>query len=205
MRCTKEAGGRTTTGAMTVMALGVLSAMTPPTNAQDPARDLSGYSDPVTVFAVQITVDSPPATVAAVIDETPPTNWTVSNISHSGTWDTQSQKVKWGPFFNPSIPSTVSYDITPSGVGSARCFDGTISFDAVDETIGGDLCAGDPIPAISGWGLVCMTLLLLTASSLLLGHGRPCRNQAVRGRGVDTAGYRPFAAPRLNRKSRHRT
>ncbi len=157
---------------MTVLVLGVLSAMTPPTCAQDPARDLSAYSDPVTVFAVQITVDSPPGTVTAVMEETPPTNWTVSNISHSGTWDKQSQKVKWGPFFNPSIPSTVSYEVTPSGVDGSRCFDGTISFDAVDETIGGDLCVGGPIPAISQWGLVCMTLLLLTAGGVLLGRRR---------------------------------
>lgn len=157
---------------MTVMALGVLSAMTPPTSAQNPLRDLSGYSDPVTVFAVPITVDSPPGTVTAVMEETPPNNWTVSNISHSGTWDAQSQKVKWGPFFSPSIPAAVSYDVTPFGVGSVQCFDGTISFDAVDETIGGDLCVGDPIPAISQWGLVCMTLLLLTAAGVLLGRGR---------------------------------
>ena len=175
MICTTQAGGRTTGGTMTVMALGVLSAMTPPTSAQDPARDLSGYSDPVTVFSVPITVDSPPGTVAAVIDETPPTNWSVSNISHGGTWDTQSQKVKWGPFFNPSIPATVSYDVTPLGAGSARCFDGTISFDAVDATIGGDLCVGDPIPALSQWGLVCMTLLLLTAAGVLLRRSRSDR------------------------------
>ena len=57
MICTTQAGGRTTGGTMTVMALGVLSAMTPPTSAQDPARDLSGYSDPVTVSSVPITVD----------------------------------------------------------------------------------------------------------------------------------------------------
>lgn len=84
-----------------------------------------------------------------------------------------------GTVFHPSIPSTVSYDVTPFGVGGSRCFDGTISFDAVDVAIGGDLCGGDPIPAISQWGLACMTLLLLTASSILLGYGRPCRNQAV--------------------------
>ena len=180
MRCTVQAGGRATAGTMTVMALAVLSAMTPPTSAQSPARDLSGYSDPATVFSVQITLDSPPATVAAGIEETPPTDWTVSNISHSGTWDTQSQKVKWGPFFNPSIPTAVSYDVTPLGVGSVRCFDGTISFDAADETIGGDLCVGDPIPAISQWGLVCMMLVLLTAAGVLLGRSRSHRDPGLR-------------------------
>ncbi len=179
MRCTTQAGGRTTVGTMTVIALVVLSAMTSPTSAQAPARDLSGFSDPATVFSVQITLDSPPATVAAGIEETPPTNWSVSNISHSGTWDEQSQKVKWGPFFNPSIPSTVSYDVTPFGVGGSRCFDGTISFDAVDETIGGDLCVGDPIPALSQWGLLCMTLLLLTAAGVLLGRGRAHRDPSL--------------------------
>ena len=86
------------------------------------------------------------------------------------------QAVKWGPFFNPSIPSTVSYDVTPSGPGGTRCFDGTIDFDAVDETIGGDLCVGDPIPALSQWGLVCMTLLLLAVASVLLGRGRSHRD-----------------------------
>ena len=191
MRYTMHVDGRTTGGTMTVMAMGMLSAMTPPTNAQNPSRDLSGYSDQVTVFAVQITVDSPPGTVTAVMEETPPTNWTVSNISHSGTWDTQSQKVKWGPFFNPSIPSTVSYDVTPSGPGGTRCFSGTISFDAVDETIGGDLCVGDPIPALSEWGLFCMSLLLLTAASVLLTHGRPCQNQIVCEKGCASPKLHP--------------
>ena len=180
MRFTKQAGGRATGGTMTALALGMLSAMTPPSSAQLPVRDLSGYSDPATVFAVQITLGSPPGTVVAGIEETPPTDWTVSNISHSGTWDTQSQKVKWGPFFNPSIPTAVSYDVTPLGVGSVRCFDGTISFDAADETIGGDLCVGDPIPAISQWGLVCMMLVLLTAAGVLLGRSRSHRDPGLR-------------------------
>ncbi|MCH8147839.1 MAG: hypothetical protein IH987_07575 [Planctomycetes bacterium] len=173
----KQASGPTTCCTITALGWAVLSVMTPPTRAQDPMRDLSAYSNPVTVFSVQITVDTPLRTVTAVMEESPPTNWSVSNISHSGTWDEQSQKVKWGPFFSSSIPPTVSYDVTPAGAGSERCFDGTISFDAVDETIGGDLCVGDPIPAISHWGLACMTLLVLTASSILLGHGRPCRKR----------------------------
>ena len=179
MRCAKQAGGRTTGCTMTALGVAVLGVMTPPTTAQDPVRDLSGYSDPVPFFAVQTTVASPTGTVNAVIEETPPTNWLVSNISHSGTWDGQSQKVKWGPFFNPSIPSTVSYEVMPSGGGGTQCFDGTISFDAVDETIGGDLCVGDPIPAISQWGLVCMMLLLLTAAGVLLGRGRSHRDPSL--------------------------
>ena len=178
MRCTKKTGGRKTGGTMAVMALWALSGITPPTSAQNPTRDLSSYTDSDSVFSVQITVDSPPGTVTAVLEETPPTNWTVSDISHSGTWDTQSQKVKWGPFFNPSIPSTVSYDVTPLGAGSEQCFDGTISFDAVDEPIGGDLCVGNPIPTISQWGLVCMILLLLTAAGVLFGRGRSYRSSS---------------------------
>ncbi len=146
MRCTKEAGGRTTTGAMTVMALGVLSAMTPPTNAQDPARDLSGYSDPVTVFTVQITVDSPPGTSAVAVAMWIPRGWTVVTMSDGGQWDEIHRKVKWGPTFgdlaqsmtlrvrwHPGDAVPVSRRSARGGLAGGR--DGVVSFDGVNQPI----------------------------------------------------------------------
>jgi len=147
--------------------------------AQTPSRDLSDYSNPSTTFTVVITLNLPPGTTTAGVVDTPPTDWAVTNISDSGTWDEEILAVKWGPFFDPGIPATVSYDITPTGIGAVRCFTGQVSYPGVDEPIGGDDCVGDLAPAASAWGLAAMTLSLLAAATLVLRREqrhsvRPC-------------------------------
>jgi hypothetical protein len=137
--------------------------------AQSATRDLSGYSDPGVTFTVSITIDTPPGTFAVGLEESPPPGWSVSNMSNGGTWDTQSEKVKWGPFSNPSIPALVTYDVTqPGGQTGERCFAGTVSFDGSDQPIEGDQCVGVAIPTLPKWGVVVMTLLVLMAGVLLL-------------------------------------
>ena len=37
----------------------------------------------------------------------------------------------------------------------------------------GDACDEDPVPVVSGWGILIMLLLLLTASVFVLGRRRP--------------------------------
>lgn len=136
--------------------------------AQTPSRDLSDYSNPSTPFAVVITLNLPPGTSTAGVVETPPIDWAVTNISDSGTWDEQILAVKWGPFFDPGIPATVSFDITPTGIGGVKCFSGQVSYPGADEPIGGDDCVGDLVPAASAWGLAIMMLSLLVAATLVL-------------------------------------
>jgi hypothetical protein len=85
------------------------------------------------------------------VEDAPPTDWTVTNISHSGTWDSVNKKVKWGPFFD-NTPRALSYVATPpAGATGQKCFSGTVSFDGGICPIGGpaciDKCIATPHPA----------------------------------------------------------
>jgi hypothetical protein len=46
------------------------------------------------------------------VEELPPVNWAVTNISHDGIWDKANGKLKFGPFFDAS-PRTLSYKVLP--------------------------------------------------------------------------------------------
>ncbi len=108
------------------------------------------------------------ATVLGV-EDTPPVGWPVSNISHAGTWDTQNGKVKWGLFFDPSIPATVTYEVkAPLNVTGMLCFAGTVSVDGVDFSIEGDRCLAIGVPTLTGWGMFIMLLAVLTAATLVI-------------------------------------
>lgn len=108
-------------------------------------------------------------TIVAAVEETPPTGWVVSNISDSGVWDAGTEEVKWGPLFDPSIPTAVTYDVTaPGDVPDAPCFSGEVTFDTLIDPIGGDQCLGLAIPTVSAWGIVAMALLVFTLATLIL-------------------------------------
>ncbi len=137
-------------------------------------RDLSQYTGPGVSFVVSIAIDPPPLAYAAGMEEAPPAGWSVSAISNSGQWDAQSGKVKWGPFFDPSIPSEVTYEATPpSGAVGVLCFAGTVSFDGLDESVNGQACIAAGVPTLSQWGLTVMLLLVLTAGTIVLRSGLP--------------------------------
>jgi hypothetical protein len=150
-------------------ALSVLIAAAAPVSAA--GRDLSGYVDPTTTFTVTITLDAPPGTIAAGVEDTPPAGWTASNISDSGAWDSMALKVKWGPFFDPSIPTAVTYDVTPSGAGGEQCFSGIVSFDGDEQAIGGDACVGGAVPSIAAWGLASLAASVLSAGTIIIRRG----------------------------------
>ncbi|MBI1824979.1 MAG: hypothetical protein HY287_17380 [Planctomycetes bacterium] len=125
--------------------------------AQLPSRALPGTYNAGATFTVTITLNAPGGLTVAGVQDRPPTGWAVSNISDSGSFDAQNGLVKWGPFFAPSVPGSVHYDVTaPSGSSSGKCFAGTVSFDGQDQTIGGDLCMAGPVPAI---GIIGQSLL----------------------------------------------
>ena len=72
------------------------------------------------------------------VEDSPPSGWTVSNISANGQWDDVNKKVKWGVFFDNST-RTLTYQVTPPiGETGAKSFSGDASFDGVNEVIGGD-------------------------------------------------------------------
>ena len=139
-----------------------------PVFAEGATRDLSDYSLPGVTFTVSITIDADPTTDLLGVEEAPPTGWTVSAISNGGEWDDQNAEVKW-LFFSPSIPSAVTYNLSPPVDASGlQCFSGIANFDGVEQPIGGDQCLSVTIPTLCEWGLVVLALLVLTAGSMLL-------------------------------------
>ncbi len=121
------------------------------------------------MFTVSIVVNPPVGTVVAGFEDRPPLGWAVSNISHSGTFDAQTRKVKWGPFFGSSIPPLLTCDVQPSGGSSGeQCFTGTANFDGLDQPIGGEQCLPRSVPTLSGVGMAGLTLSLLLAGAIIL-------------------------------------
>ena len=128
-------------------------------------RELPDSIVPGASFTVTITIDPPPGTSVAAAEDTPPGGWSVSNISSGGTFDQQTGKVKWGLFFAPSIPPTLSYQVTASAPASP-CFAGMISFDGAGSSITGDACTIS-VPTISTWSAVALSLMLLIGGTVI--------------------------------------
>ncbi len=151
---------------ISLMAAALGQAFAAAAFAQSAERDLPAFPGIGIPFAVSITLHPQPGTTAAGVVETPPIDWTVSNISSGGSWDVSTLQVKWGPIFNPVDPTVLTYDVTaPPGAAGNEGFTGTVSFGGPDIAIGGDLFIVT-IPAVSTWGLVIFTLLLLSAGTL---------------------------------------
>ena len=111
--------------------------------------------------------------LAVGMEDSPPPGWTqIDSISNGGVYDPGTHKIKWGPFFSP-FPEQVTYDLLPPGQVTANdCFVGAVSFDGIDQSIQGDECLPDPIPAVSEWGLVAMALLTLSAGTIAVSRRR---------------------------------
>jgi hypothetical protein len=138
-------------------------------SAQNTTRELPDDYTPGATFTVSIVVNPPVGTVVAGFEDKPPLGWAVSNISHSGTFDAQWQKVKWGLFFGTSIPSSLTYDVKPSGGASGeQCFTGTASFGVLNQPIGGEQCLPRSVPTLSAVGMAGLTLSLLLAGAIIL-------------------------------------
>ena len=120
-----------------ILALG---ASPVPVFGDGATRDLPDYYEPEVTFVVSIAIDTPEGTMAVGLEDAPPTGWVVGAISDNGEWDAENEKVKWGPFFAP-FPSEVTYELTaPLGTTGEHCFAGTVSFDGINQDIGGDQC-----------------------------------------------------------------
>jgi hypothetical protein len=145
-----------------------LGLTTPMATGQSAVRDLPPvYGGGVSAFTVTITITPPPVVAAAGLEDGPPVGWPVSNISNGGSVD-GTGKIKWGPFFG-TIPASVSYDLAvPGSANGLACCSGTVSFDGLDQAITGDACIGGPVPAVSLWGLVALSLSVLIGGTLLL-------------------------------------
>ena len=163
-----------------IAGLAVWPGAAQPAYAHGATRDLSDYSGPGVMFTVSISIDPPPGTGVVGLEDVPPAGWSVSSISNGGIWVTELQMIKWLPFYDPSIPEAVTYDVTPPDQAQGIfCFAGNVSFDGPDRPIGGDECIPIGVPTLSEWGMVAMTLLVLTGGTLVL----------IRRRSRHTQGY----------------
>ncbi|MGB2985243.1 MAG: IPTL-CTERM sorting domain-containing protein [Phycisphaerae bacterium] len=170
-------------GIRPLLTLFALTNIAAPAFADGATRDLPDNCSPDVTLTVSIAIDPPDGTLNYALEDSPPAGWTnIDSISDGGVYDSENHKVKWGAFFD-DLSRTVTYDITPpGGATGTQCFDGTVSFDGRDEAIGGKSCLKDvrpgcwqAIPTVSEWGMVAMTLLLLTAGTLVLRRGQPAR------------------------------
>lgn len=88
-----------------------------------------------------VTLRAVPATGTSVyaVEDHPPGGWTVGAISDAGSYDSNNQTVKFGPFFD-STSRNLTYEVTPpAGVTGAKQFSGKGSIDGVDVVIGGSI------------------------------------------------------------------
>ncbi len=176
-----SAQSRSLTSALMLLAFGLSTSAA---FGQGAIRDLSEYSGVGTPFTVTITLDPPqdPEPGFAILEDAPPPGWTtIDNISNSGVYDAGNHKVKWGPFFGSGqIPDFVTYDITPPAVFGDHCFSGTATYDEGIWPITGDECILIDIPTVSEWGLVVMTLLVLSSGTLVCTQRKPTRARHTR-------------------------
>jgi len=149
------------------LALGMAAPMAA---GQSAVRDLPPtYGAGVTSFTVFITIDPPQSFAAVGLEDLPPVGWPVSNISDGGSLDPLNGKVKWVFFGSIPIGGIVSYELAvPSSASGPSCFDGDVSFDGLDQPIGGDACVYGPVPAVSEWGVLVLGLSVLIAGTILL-------------------------------------
>ena len=84
---------------------------------------------------VSIAVRAPLGTSVMALEYAILKGWKVTAISDGGTWDVQSRKVKWGPFFD-DLPRTVSFVVRgPAEATRLTESFGTVSFDGINHPI----------------------------------------------------------------------
>jgi predicted outer membrane repeat protein len=112
-------------------------------------------SDPDTTFCpgaqelVTISLVVPAQANALAVEDSPPTGWTVANISDGGFYDAGNNKVKWGPFFAP-FPAVLSYEVMPSNeTAQPKCFAGTLSIDGGVQSVCGVECLTPCCPTMA--------------------------------------------------------
>jgi len=130
-------------------------------------RDLPEAVYPGSTITVTIQLTPPAGAAIAAAEDAPPVGWAVSNVSDSGAFDAPSGKVKWGLFFAPAIPASLTYDLLiPTSPGTG-CFFGTATFDGGSFPVTGDGCAVG-VPAATAWSVTVLAFLILVAGEWML-------------------------------------
>jgi hypothetical protein len=95
-------------------------------------------------FRVGILVTPGRETTSYSVIERPPAGWTVSGISHGGTYDAASGEVRFGPIESDRV-RLLTYSVKPpSKAKGVQIFSGEIVADGVSTQIGGQQTIGGP-------------------------------------------------------------
>jgi hypothetical protein len=101
-------------------------------------RELPGAYTPGVTFAVELRADPPEGTFAYAVEDRPPANWIVTDISDDGFFDKATGKVKFGPFIDAD-PRTLTYHIRPpANTQGAYEFSGSSAVNGAVYPITGD-------------------------------------------------------------------
>jgi hypothetical protein len=101
-------------------------------------RDLPETYTPGTVVNVLLEATPPDVVTVYAVEDHPPRGWRIGAISHEGTFDEATGKVKFGPFLDHQARS-LSYQATPPvGTAGPREFSGVASANGNDSRITGD-------------------------------------------------------------------
>lgn len=150
-----------------------------PTGTNHTVSDLPSSLPSPEPFRVTLAVTPAPGALAYALEDQPPTNWLVSDITHGGAFDPVRLAVKWGPFYDDG-PRDLAYTALPDPSASGTfAFSGAASFDGADQPI-----AGVRSITIIGSGASNPPLRFLSCQRLpgglaLAFEGRPSRPYAV--------------------------
>lgn len=112
------------------------------------------------------------------IEDQVPSDWTATNISHSGAFDSREGKVKWGPFFDATARE-LTYQLSPSprADGSAT-FTGAGSFNGARVPTSGAstivaIANHNPVAREDSFERLATESITMRASSLLSNDSDP--------------------------------
>jgi len=101
-----------------------------------PAQYGAGYPVPVTITVEPD--DHVDVVESLIVEETPPADWPVTDITNGGVFDSTTGIIKWGPFMDAEA-RVLSYTTTPpSWVYRTFAFDGFVSINGESEMVCGD-------------------------------------------------------------------
>lgn len=128
------------------------------------ARELPGGYSPGARLLVVLKASPENSVKVYAIEDAPPAQWAIGQISDGGTYDGATKKVKFGPFFDGNA-RTLTYEvIPPANESGQKQFSGTASADGLVSPIGGNFAVepavlhpADNDPADSRMGIAEVT------------------------------------------------
>jgi hypothetical protein len=111
-----------------------------------------GDTAPGATTTIQLNVAPPGGTSAYAVEEKVPAGWSVSNISHEGSFDSATGVIRWGMFLDATA-RTLGYTLTPPPtVNAVARLGGQVSFDGAVQNVYGSsgvVSTSNTLPALT--------------------------------------------------------